>query len=226
MPGGARTGRGRPPPPGAARLRGTVAAGSACPVLALAGLADLAAVLPGTKRRKLALARNRAARRGPVVVEEAGGRTRPGARSPVPPARAALAQPGEAGVLADERVRRFQRDAAPALHRAGLLRRACCASAAVAAVYYGLRTPAPPTPIWPASTRPSSSGTLRRARVLLFEDLQVGDDKSTAFKPNSAFAVATETDRIATLIEDFQNLDFEHQQHLLLVARALANDTK
>ncbi len=59
-----------------------------------------------------------------------------------------------------------------------------------------------------------------------FEDLQVRDDKSTAFKPNSAFAVATETDRIATLIEDFQHLDFEHQQHLLLVARALANDTK
>ena len=59
-----------------------------------------------------------------------------------------------------------------------------------------------------------------------FEDLQVGDDKSIAPKPNSTFAVATETDRIATLIEDFQNLDFEHQQHLLLVARALANDTK
>jgi len=59
-----------------------------------------------------------------------------------------------------------------------------------------------------------------------FEDLQVGDDKSMAPKPNSAFAVATETDRIAALIEDFQNLDFEHQQHLLLVARALANDRK
>jgi transcriptional regulator with XRE-family HTH domain len=59
-----------------------------------------------------------------------------------------------------------------------------------------------------------------------FEDLQVGDDKSMVPKPNSAFAVATETDRIATLIEDFQNLDFEHQQHLLQVARLLANDTK
>lgn len=59
-----------------------------------------------------------------------------------------------------------------------------------------------------------------------FEDLQVGDDSSIVAKPNSVFAVATETDRIATLIEDFQNLDFEHQQHLLLVARTLANDTK
>jgi transcriptional regulator with XRE-family HTH domain len=59
-----------------------------------------------------------------------------------------------------------------------------------------------------------------------FEDLQVGDDKSMVPKPNSAFAVATETDRIATLIEDYQNLDFEHQQHLLQVARLLANDTK
>lgn len=59
-----------------------------------------------------------------------------------------------------------------------------------------------------------------------FEDLQVGDDNSTVPTLNSAFAVATETDRIATLIEDFQNLDFEHQQHLLLVARTLANDAK
>jgi len=59
-----------------------------------------------------------------------------------------------------------------------------------------------------------------------FEDLRVGDDRSTTPESNSAFAVATETDRIATLIEDFQNLDFEHQQHLLLVARALANDAK
>ena len=59
-----------------------------------------------------------------------------------------------------------------------------------------------------------------------FEDLQVGEDRSTTPESTSAFAVATETDRIATLIEDFQNLDFEHQQHLLLVARALANDAK
>jgi len=59
-----------------------------------------------------------------------------------------------------------------------------------------------------------------------FEDLQVGDDRSTIPESNSAFAVATETDRIATLIEDFQTLDFEHQQHLLLVARALANAAK
>jgi transcriptional regulator with XRE-family HTH domain len=59
-----------------------------------------------------------------------------------------------------------------------------------------------------------------------FEDLQVGDDTSTVHKANSAFTVATETDRIATLIEDFQNLDFEHQQHLLLLARTLVNDTK
>ncbi len=134
--------------PGAAALRlpvlpgctDTVAEGSACPLLALDGQADLAAVLPGTKRRKLALARNRAARRGPVVVEEADA-------AGLGPALDHLFRlhglrwrsRGEAGVLADERVRRFQRDATPALHRAGLLRlRVLRIGGAVAAVYYGL----------------------------------------------------------------------------------------
>jgi transcriptional regulator with XRE-family HTH domain len=60
-----------------------------------------------------------------------------------------------------------------------------------------------------------------------FEDLQIGDDASQAKHPRSdpVYAIANETDRIAALIEDFQNLDFERQQHLLMVARALANAT-
>ena len=60
-----------------------------------------------------------------------------------------------------------------------------------------------------------------------FEELQIGEEKSDAqqLKPDAVYAIATETDRIAALIDDFQKLDFERQQHLLFVARALANDT-
>jgi transcriptional regulator with XRE-family HTH domain len=61
-----------------------------------------------------------------------------------------------------------------------------------------------------------------------FEDLQIGDDAARAkqAKSDPIYAIANETDRIAALIEDFQTLDFERQQHLLLVARALANATR
>ena len=38
------------------------------------------------------------------------------------------------------------------------------------------------------------------------------------------YTVATETERIAALVEDFQKLDFDRQQHLLFVARALVDD--
>jgi transcriptional regulator with XRE-family HTH domain len=60
-----------------------------------------------------------------------------------------------------------------------------------------------------------------------FEDLQVGEEKSDAqqLDPDVVYAIATEADRIAALIDDFLKLDFERQQHLLFVARALANDT-
>jgi transcriptional regulator with XRE-family HTH domain len=60
-----------------------------------------------------------------------------------------------------------------------------------------------------------------------FEDLQIGEEKSDAPQQKSdvVYTIATETDRISTLIDDFLKLDFERQQHLLFVARALANDT-
>jgi transcriptional regulator with XRE-family HTH domain len=59
-----------------------------------------------------------------------------------------------------------------------------------------------------------------------FEELHIGEEKPDVqqLKSDATYTVATETDRIAALIDDFQNLDFERQQHLLLVARALAND--
>ena len=61
-----------------------------------------------------------------------------------------------------------------------------------------------------------------------FEDLEIGEAKPDVqqLKPAAVYAVATVTDRIAALIDDFQKLDFDRQQHLLLVARALANDTR
>jgi CelD/BcsL family acetyltransferase involved in cellulose biosynthesis len=116
------------PPDAAARvlmlapaLTDDSAAQSACPTLELA--APLDAVLPKAKRRTLNLARNRTARRGGAVVERAreGG------------VEAALGHlfrlharrwqnRGSAGVLAEERVRCFHLDAAPALARMGLLR--------------------------------------------------------------------------------------------------------
>ena len=60
-----------------------------------------------------------------------------------------------------------------------------------------------------------------------FEDLLIGQEGSDAqqLQPDVVYAIATQTDRIAALIDDFQKLDFERQQHLLIIARALAYDT-
>ena len=113
---------------------------SACPVLPLDGGRSLIDVLPKTKRRKVNMARNRAARRGSVIVEQAEA-------AAVGPALDHLFRlhgsrwhsRGGAGVLTDDPVRAFQREAAPALQAAGLLRLYVLRIGAdVAAVYYGL----------------------------------------------------------------------------------------
>src|SRR5262245_65229475 len=54
-----------------------------------------------------------------------------------------------------------------------------------------------------------------------FDDLQIGEAKAHAHEANlqADYAIATESERIAALIEDFQKLDFDRQQHVLLVAR-------
>jgi CelD/BcsL family acetyltransferase involved in cellulose biosynthesis len=113
---------------------------SACPVLTLEGSQNLTNILPKTKRRKINMARNRAARRGSVTIEQADAAT-------VGPALdhlfrlhgARWESRGEAGVLADNPVQNFQRDAAPALQAEGLLRLYVLRIGdAVAAVYYGL----------------------------------------------------------------------------------------
>jgi transcriptional regulator with XRE-family HTH domain len=58
-----------------------------------------------------------------------------------------------------------------------------------------------------------------------FDDLQIGETvQATEVSSHPGYAVATQSERIAALIEDFQKLDFDRQQHVLLVARVLAND--
>jgi transcriptional regulator with XRE-family HTH domain len=42
--------------------------------------------------------------------------------------------------------------------------------------------------------------------------------------PSIRYSVTTQTERIASLVEDFQKLDFARQQCLLAVARGLADD--
>ncbi|HEX2134596.1 MAG TPA: GNAT family N-acetyltransferase, partial [Microvirga sp.] len=117
-----------------------VATQSACPTLTLEAR-DLASCVPKSKRRTLNLARNRAARRDSVVWRQADASS----------VRAALddlfrlhgsrwESRGEAGVLADDPVRRFHYDAAPALQDAGLLRLYTLAfDGRVVAAYYGFQ---------------------------------------------------------------------------------------
>jgi len=59
-----------------------------------------------------------------------------------------------------------------------------------------------------------------------FDDLQIGETKAHAHEANlrAGYAIATESERIAALVEDFQKLDFDRQQHVLLVARVLATE--
>jgi transcriptional regulator with XRE-family HTH domain len=60
-----------------------------------------------------------------------------------------------------------------------------------------------------------------------FQDLQFGADnlELEQSEPAPRFAVATPDERLAALTEDFQRVDREGQNYLLLLARALAHDT-
>jgi CelD/BcsL family acetyltransferase involved in cellulose biosynthesis len=137
-------------PPGAAALRMPVPAGStsaaidqsACPILAApSGTRDLAAVVPRRQRQLLALARNRAGRRGGLGIECADG------DGVVAPALEHLfrlhgarwASRNEPGVVSTEKARAFHRDAASALAAAGLLRLFLLRfGEQVAAAHYGI----------------------------------------------------------------------------------------
>lgn len=104
----------------------------ACPV------ADLAVPLPARKRRKLAMARHRAERRG-AAIETATPETAAALLDHLVRLHGARWESrGEAGVLADERVRAFHALALGPLGDAGLLRLdALRLDGAVAGVLYG-----------------------------------------------------------------------------------------
>ena len=113
---------------------------SACPTLPLSG-SDLSAILPKTKRRKLNLARNRAARRGSVEIRRAEGEGVGEALDHLYRLHALRwASRHESGVLADDAVQDFHRMAAPSLAAAGLLRLYDLSiGGAVVAVQYGFQ---------------------------------------------------------------------------------------
>lgn len=119
-------------PPGAEAMALPVPAGCAeqaasqspCPVLTfLEAERNLPASIPERQMRHLRLARNRAARRGEVVVEQGTVETAPTLLEVIFRLHQARWESrGEAGVLADDPVQAFHRTAVPGLMGAGLLR--------------------------------------------------------------------------------------------------------
>jgi transcriptional regulator with XRE-family HTH domain len=61
-----------------------------------------------------------------------------------------------------------------------------------------------------------------------FQDIRFGElePSSSQSEPTAVFTVATDEDRLASLVNDFRQLNRERQQYLLLLARALVQDTK
>jgi CelD/BcsL family acetyltransferase involved in cellulose biosynthesis len=96
---------------------------SACPVLTVPEGQTAEAAAPERQRRNLRLARNRAARRGGIVVEQGTAASASVILDHLFRLhRARWESRGEDGVLADDAVQGFQRDAVPGLMQAGLLR--------------------------------------------------------------------------------------------------------
>jgi CelD/BcsL family acetyltransferase involved in cellulose biosynthesis len=97
---------------------------SPCPVLTiLDGPDPFEASVPVRQRRNLRLARNRAARRGERVIEQADPETAPAFLDALFRLHGQRWQSrGETGVLAADPVQKFHREAVPGLMQAGLLR--------------------------------------------------------------------------------------------------------
>jgi transcriptional regulator with XRE-family HTH domain len=63
--------------------------------------------------------------------------------------------------------------------------------------------------------------------LYFFQDVPFGEiepDPPPSLEP-TIFTVATDEDRVASLVRDFRKLDRDRQQHLLMLARVLAEDT-
>lgn len=121
--------------------RTEVAAQSARPVLDLSGAGgDAMASLPSAKRRKLRMARHRSARRDGVVETVAADEAGAFLSDLIRLHGDRWSGRGEAGVLADERVRGFHAASLPALARAGIARLSRLRiEGRVAGVYYGFQ---------------------------------------------------------------------------------------
>lgn len=115
-------------------------AASICPVLTLAGQADLEAVLPKTRRRKLRMAHRRIRRMGePSILPADNLNVGALIDELVRLNRRRHSERGDPSVFEDERVAAFHRLAAPLLLSAGLLRlSAMLLGPDAVAVYYGL----------------------------------------------------------------------------------------
>jgi CelD/BcsL family acetyltransferase involved in cellulose biosynthesis len=114
---------------------------SACPVLVLPRSVEaLVQAIPARKMRKWRMAQNRTSRRA-WQFERATEETLGDLLDHLFRLHGARWQSrGEAGVLADDRIRRFHRAAAPGLLRAGLLRlRALRIDGQVAGIYHGFQ---------------------------------------------------------------------------------------
>jgi CelD/BcsL family acetyltransferase involved in cellulose biosynthesis len=111
-----------------------------CPALALpAGAAAVRDCVPRAKFEAVKLARNRARRRGDVVVEQAGPASVGGHVEALIRLHAACwDERGGAGVLAEARLQSFHREAAPLLLESGVLRLyALRIDGRIVAAYYG-----------------------------------------------------------------------------------------
>jgi CelD/BcsL family acetyltransferase involved in cellulose biosynthesis len=113
---------------------------SICPVLVLPSEpSQLERSLPATKRRKLAMARNRAARRGSVEIARADAGSAAGLLDALIALHTARwSERQQAGVLADPRVVKFHHAALPLFMEAGVARLyGLRIGGRIAAVYYG-----------------------------------------------------------------------------------------
>ncbi|HTI88702.1 MAG TPA: GNAT family N-acetyltransferase [Alphaproteobacteria bacterium] len=118
-----------------------VTATTPAPVLTLpTDAGGLDAAIPARKRRDIRMARHRADRRGPVDIQRADAASVAGAIDELVRLHSARwHNRGEAGVLADDRLRRFHGEAAPRLVQANLARiHTLSIGGEIAGVYYGL----------------------------------------------------------------------------------------
>jgi len=79
----------------------------------------------------------------------------------------------------------------------------------------------------PAALLAELADHLKVSIFYFFQDVPFGEDEPDPLpspEPTAVFTVATDADRVASLVRDFRKLDRDRQQYLLLLARVLAED--